>query len=224
MAALSRRRIRYQCERQSVFCLEARGRQPRSSAHEESAGGDPAQRRRGGDQRLHSHGAGAVRTASLAGRALRAGRSRAPTALVSVQCAQGLLLVAHRNGAAHHAVHSEAARAQSASAADPGVVHHAAGTGTPLLSPSRWPCECVGADFLHDRSACAQRRWSDPPGCARACASPGGALDVGAPERRGRPGGHLPCDGECARSSLRARGYSADDPRRRAAKRALQLY
>ena len=72
---------------------------------------------RGGAARanvLHAHRAGAVRPGAVARRAVHSGRDHAAAALVPVPSRQGVVLVAHGDGAAVHPVHAQAAGQESA--------------------------------------------------------------------------------------------------------------
>ena len=72
--------------------------------------GDPGARRRRARERVHAHRAGAVRPAAVARRAVHPGRDHAAAEVVLLPSRQGVLLVAHRDGAAVHPVHAQAAR------------------------------------------------------------------------------------------------------------------
>ena len=161
--------------------------------------------RRGARQRVHAHCAGDVRPAAVARRAVHSSRDHAAAAVVPVPSRQGLVLVAHRDGAAVHALHAQAARQQSARGAHPRAVHAAARARAPLLSPPRWPRGPAGALFLLLDRIAPQDRPADPArtACARHAARRG--LDSRAPQRRGRTGRDLSGDGQRARSARGAR-------------------
>ena len=114
LAAVPRRRLRYQRDGQGLFCAQADRRRPGRAAHGAGAHGDPGPGRRGALQRVHPHPAGPVRPGAVARRAGDAGRDHAAAALVPVPSGQGVLLVAHRDRAALDPDGAQAARAQSA--------------------------------------------------------------------------------------------------------------
>src|SRR6185312_17407408 len=115
-------------------------------------------------------------------RAVPAGGNRVAAALVPVQSFEGVVLVAHRDGAAVGPDHAEAARGQSAGRARPRAVHHAAGTGAALL-----PC-ALATQPRTDRVRAdrAALRALDPEPPAPACAEARRGLDPRAPQRRWR--------------------------------------
>ena len=90
------------------------------------ARGDPGARRRGAQQRVHPRPARALRHHALAKRAGNAGRDHAAAALVSVPPVEGVVLGAHRAGAAAGAAGAEAAREKSARRHHRRTVHRTA--------------------------------------------------------------------------------------------------
>ena len=114
LAAVPRRRFRHQRQRQGLFRAEDGRRPGRRAAHGAGPRGDPGAWRRRRAQCLHPHPAGAVRRGALARGAGDAGRDHAAAALVPVSSRQGVVLVAHRDGAAAGADGAAAAGAQPA--------------------------------------------------------------------------------------------------------------
>ena len=136
--------------------------------------------------------------AALARRALYSRRDHAAAAMVPVSSRQGVVLVAHRDGAAVHSVHAQADGQESAQRRHPRAVHDAAGEGAALLPRPRTALARAGIPAVrparpHDRSA-------DSQGHARARDAPRRAVDARAAERRGRPRRHLSRHGQCAGS------------------------
>jgi hypothetical protein len=173
LAAVSRRRVQFELLGQGLLCAEARGRRSEGAAHAAGAQGDLEARRRRARQCVHAHRARAVRPDSLARRAVHSRRDHAAAAMVSIPHRQGLVLVAHRHGAAVHSVHAQAARQEPASCAHSRAVHDCARTRAPLFSRrlerGGWLPRFSGARSARppDRSADSAERCASAPPAAR---------------------------------------------------------
>ena len=100
LAAVPRRRLRHEREREGLFRAQDDRRCRRCPAHGARARGDPRARRRVARQRVHPADAGAVRLHPVARGAGDAGRDHAAAELVSVPPRQDFLLEPHRHRAA----------------------------------------------------------------------------------------------------------------------------
>ncbi len=119
LAAVSRRRSRLELHRQGVLRAEAGGRRCRDAPH--MARARAAILERGGAARANVFTRIALAlfgAAAVARRALYSRRDHAAAEVVSVSPRQGLVLVAHGDGAAVHPVHAQAGRQEPAATCD----------------------------------------------------------------------------------------------------------
>ncbi len=110
LAAVPRRRLRHERERQGLFRAQDDRRFHRCAAHGTCARSHPLARRRVPLQRVHAADAGAVRLHSLARRAGHAGRDHAAAEVVSVPSRQDFVLEPHRHRAAARAAGARSRR------------------------------------------------------------------------------------------------------------------
>ena len=155
----------------AYFALKAAG-DPVDAPHMARArAADPGARRRAPVERVHADHAGAVGRGAVARGAGHAGRDHAAARLVSVSHRQGVVLVAHRAGAAAGADGAAPDRPQPARRHDRRVVHRAAGRGAGLDfaadADRDRPC-------LHAARPAAAAGRADVPGRSR-----GGARSTG---------------------------------------------
>ena len=187
-------------------------RRARRAAHGPRPRRHPGRWRRRAHQRVHPHPARAVRPGPLARRAGHAGRDHAPAALVLLPPVQGVLLVAHRHGAAAGADGPAPTRPQPARRRHRGAVRAPrrtrCGTGSAAPTARAW-----GRVFKASTASSAPP--SRLPCRSRTRAIAGGRrLRDRAPERRGRAGRHLPRHGQ-HRHDVRRPGLRAGPPPRR---------
>ena len=206
LAAVPRRRLRHEREREGLFRAQDDRRRHRCPAHGARARSDPLARRRGARERVHPADAGAFRVHSVARGAGHAGRDHAAAEVVSVPPRQDFVLEPHRHRAAAGAAGAQAEGAQPQgrqhrralprAAADdrPGAEGAAAeGLVVLVLSRRRFPAACARA-VLSEAVAATRDR-------AR------GGMGRRAPQRRGRSRRDLPGDGE-QRDDVRRAGLS----------------
>ena len=213
LAAVPRRRARYQRLGQGLFRTEGGRRSGRRAAYGAGPRGDPGARRGAALQRVHAHPAGAVRRGAVAGGAGHAGRDHAAAELVSVSHRQGIVLVAHRARAA--------ARADGAAPAGPQPARASRSASCFVEPPEAVRDWIRRSDLLaavggvrHARPAVAGRRAVLPGGFAAASDRQSRRLCHRAPQRRGWPRRHLPGDGQ-RRDDVRLPRLRARSPRLR---------
>ena len=97
------------CTVKAYYALKLAGDDVRAPHMVRARARDPRARRRRPVERLHADRAGAVRADSLARSALHPGRDHAAAEVVLLPPRQGVVLVAHGDGAAVHALHAQAA-------------------------------------------------------------------------------------------------------------------
>src|SRR5258708_4100753 len=122
MAAVSRRRLRYERERKGLFRAENDRGRPGCPAHGAGARGHPVARRGEAIECVHPHSAGALRRDEVDEHTGHAGRDHAVAALVSISSEQDFLLGTYRHRAASRPAGSQAAGQESARGGDRRIV------------------------------------------------------------------------------------------------------
>ena len=206
------------CTVKAYYALKLAGDDPRCAAHAQARA---AILQRGGaatGQCVHAHRAGAVRR-SCRGAACPTFPSRSCCCRSGFRFTrQGVLLVAHRDGAAVHPVHAQAGGQESAQRGHPRAVHDAARKGARIISGV--PGLLAKAFLVVDRLG----RMIDPLIPARMRERATRRAESWMLERlNGEDGlGAIFPAMVNALEAMVILGYPADDPRRVTAKRALQ--
>ena len=204
LAALSRRPVQHQRQRQGLPRAEGHRRFAGRTAHAPGAAGDPRAWWRRHDQRVHAHAARVARHRAVARRADRPGRDHAPAALVPVPPVPDFVLGPHGAGAAAGAAGAQAVVAPSARRDHRRTLSRPVGAYPPCAA-GRAPVAAVVCRVRADRRADPLHGTVLPVGSAPAGNRQGRRVRHRATEWRGRPRRDFPGDGEHGDDVRRAR-------------------